>query len=59
MFLNLHKCELMKRSFQLRHGGRSLVEYYNEMNFVIMELVIVDIMIWHVILTLEIKKTHF
>lgn len=30
--------ELMKGSFQFRKGGRSLVEYCNEMNFIVMEL---------------------
>ena len=30
--------ELMKKSFQLRQGGRPLAEYYNELNSIFMEL---------------------
>lgn len=39
MFLTLHReNKLMKRSFQLHQGNQSLIEYYNELNSVFMEL---------------------
>ena len=37
--------ELIKRSFQSRHGSCLLVEYYNEINLIFMSLITEDPMV--------------